>query len=264
MPKLPPECYGGKTGGNGMNPWIDFWNRPNAIYANQRNLDVHFQYLIRDLQPYLPSGGYVLDYGCGDALAAEAMAAHCERLYLYDAAPAVRERLRQRFQDHPVIVVLDDQGLRDLAPGSLDLIVVVSVIQYISRDDLLRTMAAWRALLKPDGRLLVADVIDPATPLLRDVSSQLRLAWRHGFLMAALGGLVRMFRSDYRTIRHKAGFSVYRPEEMLDLLHRTGFEGEILPHNIGPTPHRRSFLARRNADRKAEDQKAGIPIGSMI
>ena len=32
-------------------------------------------------------------------------------------------------------------------------------------------------------------------------------------------------------------------QRLLDLLHRAGFEGEILPRNIGPTPHRRSFLA---------------------
>jgi len=40
-----------------MGSWIDFWNRPNAIYVNQRNLIAHFDTIQRDLLAFMPPGG---------------------------------------------------------------------------------------------------------------------------------------------------------------------------------------------------------------
>ncbi len=230
-----------------------FWNRPNAIYANRRNLEAHFACLIRDLDAHLPDGGTVLDFGCGEALAAEAMAARCATVWLFDAAPAVQERLRARFAGHPRIRVLDEDGLAALPEGSVDLLLAVSVLQYIPRDALGPLLHRWRGLLGPQGRALIADVVDPHTPLLRDIASQLSMARRNGFLLAALLGLGRLALSDYRRIRREAGFSAYTPAELLDRLEAAGLPAEPLPRNIGPTPHRRTFLARR------EDQPAGKP-----
>lgn len=224
--------------------WVEFWNRPNAIYANRRNLEAHFSCLLRDLEAYLPEGGAVLDFGCGDALAAEAMAARCGTLYLYDAASVVRERLQARFRDHPRIKVLDEDALSALPTASIDLILAVSVLQYIPRDDLRGLLLRWRGLLKPEGYALIADVVDPHTPMLQDIASQLRMARQHGFLLAALLGLGRLALSDYRRIRHEAGFSTYTPAELLDVLEAAGLHAAPLPRNVGPTPHRRSFLAR--------------------
>ncbi|MBP2313846.1 class I SAM-dependent methyltransferase [Azospirillum soli] len=238
--------------------WVAFWNRPNAIYANRRNLEAHFACLLRDLETYLPEGGTVLDFGCGDALAAEAMAARCGTLYLYDAAPAVRQRLQDRFHNHPRIKVLDEDSLGSLPAGSIDLILAVSVLQYIPREDLRGLMHRWRGLLRPEGHALIADVVDPHTPMLQDIASQLRMAHQHGFLLAALLGLGRLAFSDYRRIRREAGFSAYTPAELIDVLEAAGLSAAPLPRNVGPTPHRRSFLARPT-DRKAAVQSADEP-----
>ncbi len=238
--------------------WVAFWNRPNAIYANRRNLEAHFACLMRDLETYLPEGGAVLDFGCGDALAAEAMAARCGTLYLYDAAPAVRERLLERFRDHPRIKVLDEEGLGALPAGGIDLILAVSVLQYIPREDLRGVLDRWRGLLRPEGHALIADVVDPNTPMLQDIASQLRMAHQHGFLLAALLGLGRLAFSDYRRIRREAGFSAYTPAELMDVLESAGLSAAPLPRNVGPTPHRRSFLARPS-NRNATAQSAEGP-----
>jgi len=232
-----------------VSSWIDFWDRPNAIYVNQRNLDAHFECLTRDLQPFVPAGGkkVVLDFGCGDALGAERLAEGCSTLYLYDAAPAVRARLRKRFHHDRHIVVLDDNDLRHLDAGSIDLILVVSVIQYITRDELASLMRSWHRLLRPSGELIVAVVIEPGTPIYRDVASQLGFAWRHGFLVPALAGIARMFFSDYRKLRRDAGFAMYRSDEMLGLLRDAGFDGAGLPDNIGPGRHRRAYRGQKTS-----------------
>lgn len=228
--------------------WIDFWNRPNnAIYVNERNLEVHFETLRRDVVEFIPPGGRVLDFGCGDALIAEAVAERAGTVHLFDAAPAVQQRIRERFADHPHIRVLDADALAAMPEGSVDLILVISVVQYLARGDLAALMRQWRRLLAPGGRLLVADVVEPHTPMHRDVRSQLTLAWKHGFFIAALFGLAKLAFSDYRRIRRESGFSTYAVPDMLRLLADAGLEAKHLPRNVGPTPHRNSFLASRPA-----------------
>jgi SAM-dependent methyltransferase len=241
--------------------WIDFWDQPNAIYVNQRNLDAHFECLTRDLQNFVPAEGkkVVLDFGCGEALGAERLVDGCSTLYLYDAAPAVRKRLRKRLAYDRRIVVLDDGGLRELNAGSIDLIFVVSVIQYMGRDELTSLMRTWHRWLAPSGELIVADVIEPGTPIYLDVTSQLKFAWRHGFLLPALVGFARMFFSDYRKLRQQAGFAMYRADEMLGLLRAAGFDGAGLPGNIGPGSHRRAYRGRKVAAMSlANDTAAGL------
>jgi SAM-dependent methyltransferase len=230
-----------------VNSWIDFWDRPNAIYVNQRNLDAHFECLTRDLQRFVPADGkkVVLDFGCGDALGAERLVEGCSTLYLYDAAPAVRKRLRKRLTHDRRIIILDDSDLQQLEAGTIDLVLVVSVIQYMGKDEMVSLMRSWHRLLTPTGELIVADVIEPGTPIYLDVASQLEFAWRHGFFLPALAGFARMFFSDYRELRRKAGFSMYRADEMLALLRAAGFDGAGLPDNIGPGHHRRAYRGRK-------------------
>jgi SAM-dependent methyltransferase len=230
-----------------VNSWIDFWDQPNAIYVNQRNLNAHFECLTRDLQRFVPAEGekVVLDFGCGDALGAERLAEGCSTLYLYDAAPAVRKRLRKRLAFNRHIVVLDESDLRQLEIGTIDLILVVSVIQYMGKDELAALMRSWHRLLTTSGELIVADVIEPGTSIYLDIASQLKFAWRHGFLLPALVGFARMFFSDYRALRRKAGFAMYCTDEMLSLLRRAGFDAAGLPDNIGPGRHRRAYRGRK-------------------
>lgn len=227
--------------------WLEFWGRPHAIYANQRNLDAHFERLAHDLERHLPAdaSARVLDWGCGDALAAGRMADRVGTLFLYDAVEAVRERLGRRYGARGNIRVLDQAGLAAVPDGSIDRIVVISVLQYLDAVQLRDALSDWHRLLRPQGELLVADVIDPTTSPFQDVASQLRFAASEGFLGAALMGLGKLALSDYARIRKQAGFSTYRREDMLGLLRAAGFEAAALDRNIGPTPHRHAFLATK-------------------
>src|SRR3546814_17399045 len=76
-----------------MTGWRSLWNRLNRIYVNERHLRVHYRRVADDLIGLAPgAGAVVLDYGCGEALEADRVAATVSRLLLYDAADATRER----------------------------------------------------------------------------------------------------------------------------------------------------------------------------
>ncbi len=230
----------GRKGG-----WLAFWSRPHKVYVNDRHRRVHYARLADDIVSVLPGpGAVVLDFGCGEALFAERVAAHCSRLYLCEAAEPVRAALAARFGGHPVIRVIDGNGLAGLQGGHLDLVVVSSVLQYLSVEELRRLLQLWRAKLSATGLLVLADVLPPDSSALADTMALLRFAAREGFLLAALGGLASLALGDYRRLRNRLGLTRWDPEALPAELARAGLAGERRPVNLGFDPNRMTFLAR--------------------
>jgi len=232
--------------GPDVKSWLDFWDRSHRIYVNDRHLAVHCRMVADDILSLAPApDAAVLDYGCGDALEAPRVAERVRRLYLYDAAPEVRARLARRFGEDARIAIPDDDALADPAlAGAIDLIVVNSVLQYVPPEGFAKLLATARRLLRPDGRLVLADVIPPGDTLVADTRALLGFAWREGFFPAALAGLVATFFSDYRRLRQKLGLETYAPERMIALLAEAGFQGERRRPNLGFNQVRMTFVAR--------------------
>jgi ubiquinone/menaquinone biosynthesis C-methylase UbiE len=228
-----------------MKSWIDFWNSDHAIYVNDRHKALHAEAVARDIARHIPGpDAVVLDHGCGEAIYAEIVARGCGRLILCDAAPNVCMTLAQRLSDIRNIEVIEPLGVEQMPDRSLDLVVVNSVLQYLSRELLETLLDTWRVKLKRDGRLVIADVIPPNVSPLRDASALLAFATRGGFLTAALSGLVRTALSDYGRIRKELGFSMYTEREFLDLLAAHGLAAERVQPNFGHNQARMTFSAR--------------------
>ncbi len=224
--------------------WRDYWNQDTPIYVNARHKAVHYDLIARQLVEALPEGHpAVLDFGCGEALSAGIVAERCQVLHLCDGAELVRSRLMQKFGLLGNVVVMAPEQLGEIPTASLDLIVVNSVVQYLSRADLESLLAQWRALLKPGGQLLVADVIPPDVGPLTDVAALLKLAAPNGFLIASLGGLARTFFSDYRKTRAALGLAHYSEADMLALLSAAGYAARRRASNLGHNQARMAFIA---------------------
>lgn len=225
--------------------WRDYWNQDTPIYAGRRHKLLHYRLVANDIIGLIPArDAVVLDYGCGEALFADRVAAQCARLYLSDAAPLVRERLQERFGSHERIAVLAPDEVSALQDRSLDLVVVNSLLQYLSLDELRALLKLFKAKLKSDGVLVLADVIPPDVSPLKDARALLSFAWQGGFLASAMLGLVRTAFSEYRKIREEIGLSQYNEAEMLEILHDVGFDARRAERNLGHNPQRMTFLAR--------------------
>jgi ubiquinone/menaquinone biosynthesis C-methylase UbiE len=232
-----------------MKSWLDFWNAPNAIYVSRRHQEAHYVKVAGGIAGFVPAGGdaVVLDWGCGDALMANALAQTCRALLLYDRAEATRGRLMSAYAGSPKIRVLDEAAFEALPDASIDLIVVNSVVQYLSVSQFADALRLFHRLLKRDGTLLLGDIIAPDTPLVDHVTTFLSFAWRNGFFIAALVGLARNFVSPYRKLRRDAGYACYTQKQMLGLLDANGFAGERLASNIAVSRLRASYLARKSS-----------------
>lgn len=234
---------GRERDGNTMS-WRDFWNGEHSIYVSPRHKTLHYRQIARDIVAHIPApDSVVLDVGCGEALSADLVAAACAKLYLCEAAPSVRERLRAMFGGLGHVAVVSPEEVEALAEDSLDLVVANSLIQYLGCEELAALLSLWREKLKTGGKLVVADVIPPDISPLTDASQLLAFAWRGGFLGAALAGLVRTAFSDYRKLRAQYGLSTYRAEEIAALIAQAGFEDVTPAKNFGHNPHRMTFVA---------------------
>jgi SAM-dependent methyltransferase len=157
----------------------------------------------------------------------------------------VREKLRAMLGAKANVAVVSPEEVEALPEASLDLVVANSLIQYLGEDELKRALATWLAKLKPGGELILADVIPPDLSPLTDATELLGFAWRGGFLVAALGGLVRTAFSDYRKLRAQYGLSTYSAVGITALVEAAGFKGVARRTNFGHNPHRMAFSARK-------------------
>jgi ubiquinone/menaquinone biosynthesis C-methylase UbiE len=225
--------------------WRDFWEHRNFIYTSERHLAAHYRLAAQDILSLEPTpDAVVLDFGCGDALEAGVVASHVAALYLYDAATTVQLRLKRRFSDNRNIVVLNDAAVAALPPGMMDMIVVNSVLQYVSTHTLREWLADWHRLLKPRGKLVLADVIPPDNSMVADILPLLRFASREGFFTNALVGMIATFFTDYRRLRRELGLTCYSEADMHKQLCTAGFVSQRRYPNFGCNQQRMTFIAR--------------------
>lgn len=226
--------------------WADFWSGDHPIYVNARHAAVHYDRIATDLAGLLKdrSRPTVVDWGCGDAYGAPALAKACGELLLYDAVGVVQKRIAARFANASRIRVLDDPAWRSLPDGSVDVIVMNSVAQYLSEAELEGVLDDFRRRLRKDGAVYLADIIPPDAGMVPDIVSLLTTGARHGFFLAACSGLARMWFSRYRQIRNQAGFSTYSELAIEALASKHGLSAERLPANVGFNQQRMTFRLR--------------------
>ncbi len=228
-----------------MDDWIDYYDSTHTIYASKLHRDLHFQLIARDIIGYISSpDAVVLDYACGEALSAAKVADACGMLYLAEPAPGVRGRLIARFAPNTRIRVRSLEDLRKMTEKSVDLVIMNSVVQYMTSEELDSAFATIRRLLKPGGRLILGDVLRPEVGMASDVMALLRFAAHHGFLRDALIGLVSTALSDYRQLRSRVGLQRYSEADMIAKLAQAGFTASRAHFNIGHNPWRMTFVAR--------------------
>ena len=231
-----------------ISDWLSFWDQPNSIYVNARHKDVHYRLIARDMAREIAAAAAprpcVLDYGSGEALHAEVVAAACGELLLCDGAPSIRAGVAGRFAGNPKIRALTPQDVEELPDRCLDFIVLHSVAQYLPPAQLGALLALFRRLLRAGGTLLVSDVIPPQVAASSSAAALLRFGAGNGFLLAALAGLARTVFSAYWRLRVRLGITRYSEAAMTECLAAAGFCAKRAAKNIGHDQTRMAFIAR--------------------
>jgi SAM-dependent methyltransferase len=225
--------------------WLKFWDSAHSIYVNARHRDVHYSLIAQQIAALVPSPqARVLDYGCGEALHADLVAAAASELMLCEGAPRVRAGIAARFARNAKIRAVAPEDVERVADRSFDLIVLHSVAQYLAPDELAKLFALFHRLLNADGVLVVSDVIPPDIAASTDALALLRFGAANGFFVAAIIGLVRTVLSDYWRLRKRYGLTRYGEAAMTEKLAAAGFSAQRAAQNIGHNQARMAFTAR--------------------
>ncbi len=228
-----------------MADWISFFDSDHPIYVNARHRAVHARLVGISIAHHIRKAGMqILDYGCGEAFYAGRIADQCERLMLCEAAPHLRQSLKDRFADNEKIAVLSPDEAAALPDGSADLIVMHSVAQYLTRDEAHDLFILFRRLLRKDGAFVLGDVVKPDVSAVTDAAALLGLAAANGFFFAALFGLGRTLLSSYWKLRQQAGLTRYSEDEIVSALKATGFSAARAEHNLGHNQARMTLVAK--------------------
>ena len=229
--------------------WRDFFDGDHALYVSERHKLLHADLVAKGVAAQIPDkNAQVLDYGCGEALGATYVSERCGKLFLFDTAPSVRAKLVAANVARANVVVLDEAGVAAIPNGSLDMIVVVSVLQYVGEAELARLLGAFHDKLKDDGKLVLADIIPKDVSPLDDARALLDFGLHGGFLVASIVGLARTALSDYRTLRAQYGLSFYDEADIREILAEHDFSCERAAQNIGHNQKRMTFVARKVAE----------------
>ncbi len=228
-----------------ISSWLAFWDSPHSIYVSARHKDVHYRLIAREIAALIPAPqARVLDYGSGEALHADRLAAAAGELFLCEGAPGLRAGLAARFAGHSKIHVLAPDEVARLPAHSLDLIALHSVAQYLTAKEAAALFALFHRLLRREGVLVVSDVIAPHVPAATDAVALIGFAAANGFLLGAIVGIARTLMSDYMRLRSRLGLTRYDEGTMLQTLAAAGFAGERADRNIGHNQARMTFIAR--------------------
>src|SRR3954463_13781657 len=106
-----------------MISWREFWDSAHSIYVSERHKDVHYRDVAEQLAAFVPgANARVLDYGSGEAIHADLVAARARELLLCDAAASVRASIAARFAGNPKIKVIAPEEVGRLPDAWLDLV----------------------------------------------------------------------------------------------------------------------------------------------
>ena len=190
----------------------------------------------------IPAGAVVLDFGGGAGFVTEALSPMAAAVWWWDPSPAMRAAAAPRLAALPNARVAPVEALvgAEEPPLRFDLILVNSVIQYMTPDELAGWLHAWRRLLRPEGRIVLSDLIAPGRALVWDALDQLSLGIRHGFLArAVVAGLGELGPIGAAIRRY--GFTRLAPEELRRCASGARLEARVLPVSL--THRRRRFAA---------------------
>jgi SAM-dependent methyltransferase len=224
------------------NGWIDYWQ---TLPPGRLLFSPEADEFAKNLQLAVPLNGSmrVLDYGCGYGAVARLLAPIVQKIDYWDAAESMRNAATRALGDLANVECWDGQS------GQFDLIIVNSVVQYMSAGELSERLSQWRELLAPGGRLLLSDLIPTSHRGWSDVASLLSFSLRRGYFFTALkctlaerrrydrtAAAVPLFHIDVRWLEETAA--------------NVGYALKWLPKNLTHFRSRRSALLTRIADER--------------
>jgi len=138
--------------------------------------------LARQIAPFLPAAGKVLDYGCGPGNLTERLLTTGLSIAGLDYSPSTRDTVNRRFKGRENFLGAFDQEELLEKHIKFDVIIVIEVIEHLYDEQLDELLSNVRALLAPGGTVIFTTPNEEDLEkkyLLCPVSGKLFHRWQH-------------------------------------------------------------------------------------
>jgi cyclopropane fatty-acyl-phospholipid synthase-like methyltransferase len=240
-----PACWAFESGaeyklGRPAHGWAAYWEGlggTESFFREQAK-----EYVVNlECAVTLNRNAHVLDFGCGFGFVAETLAPKVGKVFLWDASANMRRRSRRNLADHQNIFYLDLSDPQATA-GELkfDLIVVNSVVQYMSLEQFAVCLVMWRTMLAPGGGIVVSDLIAPEYNSFSDFVDLLKFSIQRNVLGSALLQAMRDL-GRYWMMRRSCPLARISVAELSEIGEAAHLSVNCLPRNL--THFRRRLTA---------------------
>jgi len=232
----------------------EYWQSHYDSMAHHESLDL-FDAESRDYFTRLENAIHledyetVLDFGCGLGFVSALLAAKVKNLFYWDYSENMLATAGARLATlgNAQAVNLSGPGGDLDQIGDLDLIVVNSVVQYMSEDDLKDWLAKWKSMLGTAGVLVISDLILPQPAFFKEVSDSLKFSARQGFLVRTILKNFAQY-ARYLKARRDAPMMRYSKASFSRLAENSGFSVDFLADNLTYRTNRYSAKLRQLED----------------
>ena len=211
--------------------WDDYWERlddKQPIFSLEaKDYVQRFTSTFGDA-----SHARILDFGCGFGLLSEALSPCAAEILVWDNAENMRRIAFKRLSR------IDNVGFADLSSpdsdksaGTFDFILVNSVIQYMTFDDLCAWLQRWKGLLGPGGRLVISDIMTHKYSFVRDLMAFLAICLRNGVLMRSIVAGIREI-GNYSAVKASRPLLRLDVGKIMESAGRSDLAVDILPENL--------------------------------
>jgi len=216
--------------------WHEYWKRtPDSPYLTAEAGVVAESLVTR----YALNGDHVvLDFGCGYGYVSEHLARTVSRVFIWDAVEEAMQRALKRIDD-PAVAPIDPASTDQV----FDLIVVNSVVQYMSEETLSWWLERWADLLATGAAIAITDVPASSPSLVLEGAQWLWLALRKGVLVDAVR-FARANSARYQKARAKTGLGAINEADLNEMAERAGLDLEREPRNLAYQRGRASYTLR--------------------
>lgn len=174
-------------------------------------------------------GTRFLDMGCGFGHVDAGLAQHVQSVAIWDPSPGMLAAAVRTNSDRHQVSPVDPMAAEGHA---FDVVLVHSVVQYLTFPELARNLDRWSRLLSPNGCILLSDLLAPGMSGTVELLQFLIFALRRRILLAALSA-ARQEWDRYSKWREQSPLLTLSERRVADLAAAQGFSAVRLESKLG-------------------------------
>lgn len=218
--------------------WKSYWaNNPRLFRSVMENSTLYFS---KKLLKYklISESDKILDYGCGPGNLANGLKGKIDNYYGVDISENYIQQATKKMEAFPefrFIQLHTNNPFNELKQFSeqnqlFDCIIVFSVVQYFnSKDEVSLLLQHCKSLLKPPGKIILADLLENEKRIWKDLWSNGMHSVTQGYFFSFLFFMASIKFSNYNDVKNNCKLLHISQAEIEDICKKIGFTCLLLP-----------------------------------